>query len=100
MQIRLKPLVRMSIGMFIISLSFVVAGLIELWLEEEHLFIAWQATLPILPPDSSLPNLIRFDRSHSIFCLDVARSWYLSLVSSSPTARYSLRDTRFLELPH
>lgn len=32
----------MSIGMVLISLSFVVAGFIELWLEDEHLFIAWQ----------------------------------------------------------
>jgi len=40
--IRLRPLMRMSIGMFFISLSFVVAGLIEIWLEEEDLFIAWQ----------------------------------------------------------
>mgnify|MGYP001137117269 CR=1 FL=1 len=42
MQIRLRPLVRMSIGMLFISLSFVVAGFLELWLEEDHLFIAWQ----------------------------------------------------------
>lgn len=40
--IRLRPLMRMSIGMLFISLSFVVAGFIELWLEEDHLFIAWQ----------------------------------------------------------
>jgi solute carrier family 15 oligopeptide transporter 1 len=32
----------MAIGMIFISASFVTAGLLELWMEQEDLFVAWQ----------------------------------------------------------
>ncbi|KAL6079771.1 Peptide transporter family 1 [Balamuthia mandrillaris] len=41
--LKLKPLARMSIGMFLASLSFVVSGLVELAIEKKmDVFIAWQ----------------------------------------------------------
>jgi POT family proton-dependent oligopeptide transporter len=41
-RIRLRPLARMGVGMVFISAAFVVAGLIELWMDESYLFVAWQ----------------------------------------------------------
>eukprot|EP01087_Luapelamoeba_hula_P015645 TRINITY_DN4699_c0_g1_i1.p1 TRINITY_DN4699_c0_g1~~TRINITY_DN4699_c0_g1_i1.p1 ORF type:complete len:563 (-),score=65.16 TRINITY_DN4699_c0_g1_i1:195-1883(-) len=40
--INLKPLMRMTIGMALAVASFIASGLIELWLQESYLHVAWQ----------------------------------------------------------
>jgi len=41
-------LARMSIGMTIAAASFICSGLLEIWIEYEHLFVAWQLPQYIL----------------------------------------------------